>query len=800
MNWAVVVPRDIAGRPGAGSFNGVNVLVRDPNAIDPASQPKYYFEDAAGTVAYPGARIASQERGNAGDKVAQATEEVTTFTFNNGADPRTSGSCPTPNGLFAWMFTQHIFVHDDVAPELKLELSGTSKYDKTKCGSTQTVVITATDTCSAAELQTELIGGGTVGLATERVILVPQNGSPINIKNGADANGVDYGDVTVTNLLSGDNKGTNRWTYEGKNLPDGKHELRVVVRDDCGNLSKQASIYFEVGDNVGTAPICVNGLSTNLIANVTGGARSATIWATDFRASDVYDCNGRDVTKQDPNSATPLYRIPESDYFVYMDKDGNGKFDAADGINASTGAPISLQTSITITCDDLYDVTPNPVGGKAVLVRVYTRDTKGNWAWCETFVTVDNASQCPPKDGSSAIAGAIRTETKIDVEGVEVNLSGKRAMSYLTTGGGQYAFNNLETGYDYTVTPQLDRNPMNGVSTMDMVMIVRHILGQTLLNSPYKLIAADINNSRTITTMDLVQLRRVILGVDAKFPSNTSWRFVDASFKFADPTNPWKAAIPEVVSVNDLGSPVAADFVAVKIGDVNGSALGTNTVRTNGTFRLNVEDMGLKAGTEVRVPVSADLGTMEGYQFTLGFDRALVDLVDIEYGVMQAEHFGVFAKEGLLTASWNGKGAHAEGDVLFTLVLKAKSDAGSLSEVLNVNSRVTVSEAYTKSGDYQAVGLAFGTQGLQSSTPMLYQNIPNPFAGETVIGFHLVRGGEAVLTVSDVQGRVLRVIRGDYGSGYQQVRLRSDELPSGVLQYTLTSGDFTATRRMVVGK
>jgi hypothetical protein len=386
------------------------------------------------------------------------------------------------------------------------------------------------------------------------------------------------------------------------------------------------------------------------------------------------------------------------------------------------------------------------------------------------------------------------------VEGVEVNLSGNRSMSYLTTGTGQYGFNNLETGYDYTVTPQLDRNPANGVTTMDLVMIVKHILGQVPLNSPYKLIAADINNSRTITTMDMVQLRRLILGVDGKFQNNTSWRFVDAGYKFPDASNPWKAAFPEVVSINDLDKSVQADFVAIKIGDVNGSALGTNTVRTNGTFRLNIGDMEVKAGTEVRIPISADLSEMEGYQFTLGLDRDIAELVDIEYGVMQAEHFGVFAKEGLITASWNGKGAKAEGEVLFTLVLKAKSDAGSLSELLNVNSRVTVAEAYTKAGDYQAVGLVFGTQAMQSSTPMLYQNIPNPFAGETVIGFHLVKGGEAILTVSDVQGRVLRVIRGEYGAGYQQVRLRSDELPTGVLQYTLTSGDFTATRRMVVGK
>jgi hypothetical protein len=334
-----------------------------------------------------------------------------------------------------------------------------------------------------------------------------------------------------------------------------------------------------------------------------------------------------------------------------------------------------------------------------------------------------------------------------------------------------------------------------------LVLIAKHILGQLPLNSPYKLIAADVNNSKTVTTLDLVQLRRLVLGIDAKLSSNTSWRFVDASFRFADQSNPWATQFPEVVNLNDLAGDTRANFIAIKVGDVNNSALVTSTLRTNGTFSLRAEDRAIEAGTEVRVPIKASLAGMEGYQFTLGYDRDAVELVDVEYGMMQAEHFGVFVQEGLLTGSWNAKGSKAvEGETLFTLVLRAKAEVRSLSEVLHVNSRITAAEAYSKDGAYQSVALSFGERIVATGSPMLYQNIPNPFAGETVIGFNLPESGEATLTVSDIQGRVLRVIRGHYGAGYNQVILKSEELPSGVLQYTLTSGDFTATRRMVVGK
>ena len=598
--------------------------------------------------------------------------------------------------------------------------------------------------------------------------------------------------------------------YSSKVLPLGKHSLTIVTRDDCGNVSRELDIPFTILDTNGTAPACINGLSTNLGLNPQTGIREAVIWATDFKApSEVYDCNGQGVngTAADANKK----QITGANYFVYMDVDGNGRFDAADGIDPSTGRPLAApyQTSIKITCAQLGGVSGGnpPSGTSAVLVRVYTRDNASqfagntdNWAWCETFVTVDNASACSPANGSSSISGSIATEGKVLVKGVEVNLSGRRAMSFFTNTDGGYNFGNLEQGYDYTVTPLLDQQPVNGVTTMDVVMVAKHILGQVALTSPYKLIAADVNNSKTITTMDLVQLRRLILGVDGRFQSNTSWRFVDAAFRFPDPTNPWKTVFPEVISVNNLPEAVRGDFVAIKIGDVNGSALGSGTVRTTGVFDLKVRDQALKAGTELRIPVRADVSDIEGYQFTLGLNRAVAEFADIEYGVMQTGHFGVFAKEGLITGSWNGPHSLGSDEVLFTLVIRAKSDVGSLREVLDINSRITRAEAYTQAGNYQSVVLQVGEEVSKPVTPMLYQNIPNPFAGETVIGFYLAHAGDAVLTVSDVQGRVLRVVRGAYGAGYHQVRLRSEELPSGVLQYTLTSGDFTATRRMTVGE
>jgi hypothetical protein len=331
----------------------------------------------------------------------------------------------------------------------------------------------------------------------------------------------------------------------------------------------------------------------------------------------------------------------------------------------------------------------------------------------------------------------------------------------------------------------------------------KHILGVQPLNSPYKYIAADINNSETITTLDMIQLRKLILNIDTEFANNTSWRFVNADFAFPVANNPWFTAFPEVASVNNLPeAELTADFVGVKIGDVNGSAqanaLAGDDRTLNGTFNFEVENTSVKAGNVYTVAFTgADMASVEGFQGTLNLNGA--ELVDIEYGVATAENFGMrYAAEGQITASWNGK-ATSE-DVLFSLVIRPTVDA-ELSDIINVSSRYTAAEAYGN-GNTMNVGVNFSNGAVAVAGFEVYQNTPNPFAATTMIGFNLPTDAEATVTISDASGRVLTVVRGDYAAGYNTINLTKEMIQgaTGVLTYTVTAGEFTATKKMIAVK
>lgn len=645
-----------------------------------------------------------------------------------------------------WQYTQVIKVYDSIDPVISFEdhdlfCSYSSDFDN-DCPAEVTLAFSVEENCSPDDVTVTLqLDAGRDGLI----------------------------DADITNLLSG--------TYPDYSMtgtfPLGSHYLKVLVDDGCGNKT-EALIPFEVADCKAPTPICLNGLAVELMpvipaedvdgdGSVDDGA--VTIWASDFIASPSYDCSG-EVT----------YSINRSE----------------------GGTPDQNQTALTLTCND----PPNTP------IQIWAYDAAGNADLCETYVLVQaNMVQCG-LTGSGALAGVVAKENTEAVQDVEVNLSGMGLAGVMTDEQGRYSFNGLAEGFDYTLTAYKNDNPLNGISTFDLVVMSKHILSIQPLKSPYKLIAADVNNSGSVTTLDVISLRKVVLNIDTKFQNNTSWRFIPADHLFANPENPWQTAFPEVLNINNLQGLLAdRGFVAIKIGDLNMSAVG-NALQAEerspqGRVAFQLEEQDLRRGQTYRVDFkAADIADLLGYQGTLMLDQDAVELVDVVYGVAGPEHFGFrLLDEGMITTSWNRNLATGQpmqsDEILFSLLLRSQKTA-RLSEVISLTSRQVVAEAYDNDENLLELGLEFGATP-QHQAFELYQNSPNPFRTETNIGFYLPEAGEVTLRIHDAAGKLLKQIRGDFGSGKNQIRLEKGELPAGgVLYYTLTNGDNTLTRKMIL--
>ncbi len=554
--------------------------------------------------------------------------------------------------------------------------------------------------------------------------------------------------------------------------PMGTTTVNFVGSDRCGNIS-ECQTQVTVEDLSAPAPLCIVGLSINLAND--NGEISGSISALAFDGGSADNCT------------------PDEDLQYFIRKNGTDE----DTVPPTT-------TDLTFTCEDLG----------TQLIQLWVTDNNGNSDFCTTYISIqDNNNICPVTTTTGMIAGEIITPLGENVEHVMVSINDIENNQVMAQNG-LFEFPDIPLGNDYTVTPELNEEPLNGVSTIDLILISKHILGVTHLDSPYKIIAADIDRSGGISTIDLIKLRKLILHIDDEFPNgNTSWRFVPSEFEFPDPTNPFSGYFPELVSINDFNdNEMYADFIGIKVGDVNNSATAnfesdTQERATYGEMGIAVVNQTLEAGETYTIDFLArDMDKILGYQFTFGFDPDALEFVEVLEGELPGiseDNFGYLAAEsGMITTSWNQHGtlpSNEEG-VLFSLTFYSYATA-ELQDLIYINSRMTKAEAYTQEGDVLEVGLNFleSNQEDQNTGYALYQNRPNPFSDDTIIPFQLAQAGTVRLRVYDLTGRTIYHTERHFESGYNELLIgKSDLSTTGIMYYEIEAGGWTDTKKMML--
>ncbi len=545
--------------------------------------------------------------------------------------------------------------------------------------------------------------------------------------------------------------------------PVGTHRLLWAAEDGCGNFNI-CEYFLTIEDCKPPTPYCQVGVSTIPMPPNAGGY--IDIWASDFDINSEDNCTAKDDLR-----------------FSFSD-DPNDQSIRLTCVMAGTGVPIDL--------------------------TVYVWDEAGNYATCAVSVLL---TDCQNQTYFS-ISGNVYNEEDEMVEYVMMRLNGGLEQEQMTTADGSFDFQGLPENLNYSLIPEKDMNPLNGVSTFDLVLISKHILGVQALGSPYKMIAADINNSGTITTFDIVELRKLILFIKTDFTNNTSWRFVEAGFSFPDPAAPFSATFPELYSVNGLTDHQQVDFMAIKTGDVNCSAQPNQLMSSDGrgakeSMSLQMKDELLVAGERYQIPwLAKDFREMEGFQFALQFDKAAVSIESIQTGELahlNDNNFGLaLVNKGVITSSWSDSRPHSleDGAVVFSVTIKALQTT-QLSDVLHLSADYLAAEAYRADGSFRQLQLEFvSPSAVQPLADFaLHQNRPNPFKNHTTFSFVLREAGAATLTVYDLTGRVIWQHIGHFQQGYNELDISGQSLEAagaGVLYYRLETDQYSATRKMLI--
>jgi hypothetical protein len=558
------------------------------------------------------------------------------------------------------------------------------------------------------------------------------------------------------------------------NFPKGIHEITWRATDNCGKLA-QCTYQFEVKDCQPPNLLCINGLTQQLSAPLCEG----TFFASQFILSLSDNC-------------TPTNQIE-----LGIRKVGTG-----------TGFPTT--NSVTFgKCDKGLN-----------LVEVWARDANGIANNCGNYVLVqDDNSDCVcnndadiylngcAQTGGGQKINEFRLKAKLETlpgatTPLTKNYSRKIVDSCFTGHLDKIPFGN---SYKAVIEGENKLGHLVGVTTFDLVLISKHILGTEPFTSVYQTVAADVNKSNSVTTFDIVETRKLILGIYDTFPLVPAWRF---SRPVADPSQVANfAAVKDTyqITLHNLVDDVTLNgfhFVGIKYGDVNGTASlqGEADERFNAPpVVLHAPDLWLQAGEEISLPFSLnDEKFLEGWQVALTADPNLIQITGVE-GLSPDNYHLNGNTLRLLWADGSGRSFDRD-EVLFLLKIKALQPV-QVSSALRTDPEVLRPEAYSNasvnSADRHPLGVVFGAQS-PAGEAVFYAPRPNPFSQETVFEVMLAQPGEALLEVFDLTGRLVHSRSTQLDAGLQVMRLSAEDMrANGVFAYRVSVGSSVAQGRVV---
>ncbi|MDX1912991.1 MAG: cohesin domain-containing protein [Saprospiraceae bacterium] len=353
-----------------------------------------------------------------------------------------------------------------------------------------------------------------------------------------------------------------------------------------------------------------------------------------------------------------------------------------------------------------------------------------------------------------------------------------------------------------------------GVNTLDLLLICQHLMGRGNLHAPYAILAADINRSQSVTSFDLMELRKIVLGKfnDSDtikindFPKKYAqpWRFVPKNHTFPNPLNPFQEVFPEAVNcVAPQSSTV--EFVGIKVGDVNNSAVPNARPGELPATSLAWPTVMAQPGSVVTFPVSYNGSQpVEALQFGLRFDPRVLQLISPSIGDLEsytADNFNLLrAEEGEIRTLWLPLGGSDErirpGTVLFHLSFKVLGNLPENQSPLRFDDELLECLAWEADGtEYrlQHNGLnETKNRSLPENAAIRASVSPNPTTGGATMLVQAESPEKARIMLFDAFGRRLSMQQLMLVQGSQEIALPEvQNLPTGVYVWKI----FTPTKK-----
>ncbi len=543
------------------------------------------------------------------------------------------------------------------------------------------------------------------------------NSSLISIGYKIDLFGDDELDITdngdfiySTSIVSGSNG--------VQDLPVGQHTVYQIMSDGCGNTGTSSfKIIVEENEKEPT-PYCKTGFVASISA-----MGMVNVTAEDFDAGSFDNCTAQ-----------------EDLVFSFSPDDLN-------------------DNERMFTCEDLG----------FQFLQIYVTDEDGNQDFCNvTFLVQDNLNIC----NASTLSGQVQSLNGFANKDAMVLVEDSENINYQLTTDENGLYELVDNSFsDFaTVTIEDYNSSSYGITALDILFIRKHILGIQPLETNAKWIAADVDNNQKINGIDIIQIRKLLLGHISAFEQHMSWVAFPSSFDIELADNPYE--YPKEILLSDATS---YDFTTIKVGDVNGSHQDgfhqNNSVNTRSSFEIEYESR-VENGKLV-YDLYADLTELVGLDWKIKNSNFEISSSILDLG---AENTNVNQEEQRLI--WTEIHPYS-GIQLFASITNVEE----FNEIVNNSEHLIALVGKDQSSTELSIQFRNRVNTVNKSSFEVY---PNPFSNETTLEVYNIDTDEFLVQVFSVEGKNV------YSKTYtdqQIITLKDSDIPNeGMYTVRISNG------------
>jgi hypothetical protein len=244
------------------------------------------------------------------------------------------------------------------------------------------------------------------------------------------------------------------------------------------------------------------------------------------------------------------------------------------------------------------------------------------------------------------------------------------------------------------------------------------------------------------------------------------WRFIDASYSFANPNQPF--GFNENILAPSVSQNTNIEFIGMKLGDVNNTWDNSiPRIGSLGTLDFYIQETYDDFGNLVVSFYSENFEDIRGFQFTIEWDKNhlnYIDFISNNTGMMLNNNF---TNDGVLPILFNTENIDGQtfnkDEELFSISFSKNSDADFY---FNITSALTKREAYNK--DLSFLIPKLGNNEIIEECLQL-DVFPNPFSDHLQINMLVNKNSNASLSLFDQLGKILNKTHHQVYKGHNSI-------------------------------